>query len=251
MMNFFEQEMKKLFGDGTIIRSPQFSDRSCVGVIGENLRVHASFITRGIADQYESLLLKIIHTQQGEIDRLGIRFLDVLGKKPVPGNPNFRNGVVPYIWNDCGRYEWYAFRPSESDYTAIRQKAEQFIDHYREREAGGPKLVYICAPLCGDVEKNIEFARRKAQEVFASGDIPVCPHLMFPPIADPNDPVQDQKARDMCLRLLESCQQLNVYGSEWTEGMWAEINLASKKGIEMQTDQKRVPRSRGRKKERG
>ena len=243
MKNFFEQEMEKLFGDGTIIRSPQFTGRSCVGTIGENLRVHASFITIGIADHYEGLLLKIVHTENGELDRMGIRFSDVLGRKPVPGNPNFRNGVVPHIWNDRGRYEWYAFRPTTSDYTAIKQEAEKFIGTYREREASGLKLVYICAPLRGDVQKNIEFARQKAREVFASGDIPVCPHLMFPPVADPNDPAQDQAVRDMGLRLVESCQQVNVYGPEWTDGMWAEINHATKLGIPVMTDQKTIGRS--------
>ena len=249
MKNFFEQEMEKLFGDGTIIRSPQFTGRSCVGTIGENLRVHASFITMGIADHYEGLLLKIVHTENGELDRLGIRFSDVLGRKPVPGNLNFTNGVVPHIWNDRGKYEWYAYHPNASDYAAIRQEAEKFIGTYREREASGPKLVYICAPLRGDVQKNIEFARQKAQEVFASGDVPVCPHLMFPPVSDPNDPAQDQAVRDMGLRLVESCQQVNVYGSEWTDGMWAEINHASKLGIEMRTDQQTIPRSRGRRRE--
>ena len=49
----------------------------------------------------------------------------------------------------------------------------------------GPRLVYICAPLRGELEKNIAFAKEKAQEVFQAGDIPICPHLMFPPFADP------------------------------------------------------------------
>lgn len=249
MNDFFELELEKLFGDGTIIRSPQFTGRACVGTIGENLRVHASFITMGIADHYESLLLKIVHTENGELDRLGIRFSDVLGRKPVPGNPNFRNGVVPHIWNDRGQYEWYAFRPTTADYTAIKQEAEKFIGTYRDQQQDGPKLVYICAPLRGDIGKNIEFARQKAREVFASGDVPVCPHLMFPPIADPNDPAQDQAAHDMGLRLVESCQQVNVYGPEWTDGMWAEINHATKLGIEVQTDQQTIPRSRGKRRE--
>ena len=87
--------------------------------------------------------------------------------------------------------------------------------------------------------------------MFADGDIPVCPHLLFPPIADPNDPEQDTKAREMSLQLLESCQQLNVYGPVWTEGMWDEIHHASKLGIPMMTDQKTIgrtpPRRSGRK----
>ena len=101
----------------------------------------------------------------------------------------------------------------------------------------------ICAPLRGDVEKNIKFARQKAQEVFQAGDIPVCPHLMFPPIADPENPQQDQAAREMGLRLVESCQQLKVCGPECTEGMLAEINHALELGIEVKIGQKDVERS--------
>lgn len=111
----------------------------------------------------------------------------------------------------------------------------------------GPKLVYICAPLRGEVEKNIEFARQKAQEVFQAGDIPVCPHLMFPPIADPGNPVQDQAAREMGLRLVEKCQQVNVYGPV-TEGMWAEIHRANKLDIPVVTDLKTKGRTSPRRK---
>ena len=83
------------------------------------------------------------------------------------------------------------------------------------------------------------------------GNVPICPHLMFPPIADPENPAQDQAAREMGLRLVESCQQVNVYGSVWTDEMWDEIHHASKLGIPMMTDQKTIgrtpPRRSGRK----
>lgn len=102
---------------------------------------------------------------------------------------------------------------------------------------------YICAPLRGDVTNNVEFARQKAQEVFAEGNIPICPHLLFPPVADPDDPAQDEKARAMGLRLLESCQQMNVYGPVWTDGMWQEIYKAGELGIPVLTDQKTIGRT--------
>ena len=93
------------------------------------------------------------------------------------------------------------------------------------------QLVYICAPLRGDVERNIEFARQRSREVFQGGEIPICPHLMFPPIADPGTPSEDQVARDMGLQLVALCQQVNVYGGECTAGMQAEIELAERLGI--------------------
>lgn len=149
----------------------------------------------------------------------------------------------------------YVYHPSAADYDSLRQAIGQYLSMFRERTPewaqDGPKLVFICAPLRGDVEKNIEFARQKAQEVFADGDIPICPHLLFPPITDPKHPEQDKKVKEMSLRLLESCQQLNVYGPIWTDDMWKHIYRAGDLGIPVMTDQKAIgrtpPRRSGRK----
>ena len=155
--------------------------------------------------------------------------------------------MSPHIWTDRGESEWYAYTPDASDYIAMRNEVARYLETFRERTperiSEGPKLVYICAPLRGDVEKNIEFARQKAQTVFQNGDIPICPHLMFSPIADPGNPVQDQAAREMGLKLLESCQEIRVCGSERTEGMWAEIQQAMDLEIPIKTDQKAVGRT--------
>ena len=247
MSNFFERELGRVFGDGQVIRDPTYSGRACLGTLGKDLRVRAQFITTGYADHYDALKITVLNRTDGPVDTLVLKLKDLLGKKPVPGNPYFPNGVAPHIWLDQGKPEWYAFQPTAADYDTIRQAAKQYLDVFRDRQQehaqDGPKLVYICAPLRGDVEKNIEFARQKAQEVFQAGDIPVCPHLMFPPIADPENPQQDQAARDMGLRLVESCQEVHVYGPEWTEGMWAEIRHAMDLGIQVKTDQKTIGRS--------
>lgn len=249
MSSFFEQELGRLFGDGQVIRNPTYSGRSCFGTLGKDLRVRARFITTGYADHYDSLKITVLNRTDGPVDTLVLKLKDLLGKKSVPGNPNFREGVSPHIWDNYGKQEWYAYHPTAADYEVIRQAAKQYLDVFRDRQQervqdqDGPKLVYICAPLRGDVEKNIEFARQKAQEVFQAGDIPVCPHLMFPPIADPENPQQDQAARDMGLRLVESCQEVHVYGPEWTEGMWAEIRHAMDLGIQVKTDQKTIGHS--------
>ena len=246
MINTFEQKLRKLFGDGQLIDDPTYSGQSCFGTLGKDLRVRAQFISTHISSQYDALKLTVLNRTDGPVDTMVLWLKDLLGKKPVPGNPNFRDGVAPHLWDDYGKVEWYAYRPTAADYQVIRQAAEQYLSVFRdrsqERVRGGPKLVYICAPLRGDVKKNIEFAQQKAQEVFQEGNIPVCPHLMFPPIADPENPVQDQAAREMGLRLVESCQQVNVYGSEWTDGMWAEIRHAIDLGIQVKTDQKTIGR---------
>lgn len=248
MSNFFEQELRKLFADGAIIRDPVFVGRACLGSLDRNRQVRAEFVTLGHADHYAALRLTLLDNDQGVVDKLTLRFKDIWGKKKIPNSPYLRDGVAPHIWMDSDRINWYAYHPSQEDYQKLRQMASDYVETFRIQVPSknhGPRLVYICAPLRGEVEQNITFAKKKAREVFQAGDIPICPHLMFPPFADPDDPVQDQAAREMGLRLLEVCQQVNVYGSTWTEGMWAEIQHANKLGILVRIDQDAVEKSIG------
>lgn len=246
-MTVYEQELRKLFEHSNLVDQPQFSGRVCVGDLGKDLRVRAEFLSTHISSQYDAIRLTVLNRTEGVVDRTLLRFQDVWGKKQVPNNPNFRSGVIPHLWDDYGKVEWYAYHPTAADYAALRDAVGQYLSAFRERtlelERSGPKLVYICAPLRGDVANNVEFARQKAQEVFAEGNIPICPHLLFPPVADPADPAQDEKARAMGLRLLESCQQMNVYGPVWTDGMWQEIYKAGELGIPVLTDQKTIGRT--------
>lgn len=246
-MTVYEQELRKLFEHSNLVDQPQFSGRVCVGDLGKDLRVRAEFLSTHISSQYDAIRLTVLNRTEGVVDRTLLRFQDVWGKKQVPNNPNFRSGVIPHLWDDYGKVEWYAYHPTAADYAALRDAVGQYLSTFRERtpelERSGSKLVYICAPLRGDVTNNVEFARQKAQEVFVEGNIPICPHLLFPPVADPADPAQDEKARAMGLRLLESCQQMNVYGPVWTDGMWQEIYKAGELGIPVLTDQKTIGRT--------
>lgn len=95
----------------------------------------------------------------------------------------------------------------------------------------GPKFVYICAPLRGDVAENTRSAAEQAKEVFDAGDIPICPHLMFPPVADVNDRGEDEKAMRMCLDLIDRCDEVRVCGDKISEGMRREIAYAEKQRV--------------------
>ena len=59
MSNFFEQELRKLFADGTIIRDPVFVGRACLGSLDRNRQVRAEFVTLGHADHYAALRLTL------------------------------------------------------------------------------------------------------------------------------------------------------------------------------------------------
>lgn len=85
------------------------------------------FVTSGHADHYDVISVTVLNRTDGVVDKLRLRLKDVLGVKQVPGNPNFRNGVAPHIWEDSGKVEWYAFRPSRGGLFRHAAGCEQSI----------------------------------------------------------------------------------------------------------------------------
>ena len=158
-MTVYEQELRKLFEHSNLVDRPQFSGRVCVGDIGKDLRVRAEFLSTHISSQYDAIRLTVLNRTEGVVDRTLLRFQDVWGKKQVPNNPNFRSGVIPHLWDDYGKVEWYAYHPTAADYAALRDAVGQYLSAFRERtpelERSGPKLVYICAPLRCNKQRGV------------------------------------------------------------------------------------------------
>lgn len=92
-------------------------------------------------------------------------------------------------------------------------------------------LVYICSPLSGDMEGNMEKARHYCRFAVRNGAIPLAPHLLFPQFMDDTKPAERSLAMFMDMVLLGKCDQLWVFGETISEGMAAEIEKAEKRGM--------------------
>lgn len=134
MMNYFEQELRKLFGNDAAISDKRFVGRAFFGKLTDNLRVRVEFVTMGTADHYEALKATVINRNDGPVDSVTLRFSDLLGKKAVD-NPNFSKGVTPYIWKYGEEISWYVYKPNKADYDKISEAINDYLDVYRE-----PKL---------------------------------------------------------------------------------------------------------------
>lgn len=130
-MNYFEQELRRLFGNDTAISDKRFVGRAFFGRLTDNLRVRVDFVTMGTADHYEALKATIINRNDGQVDALTLRFSDLLGRKAV-SNPNFREGISPYIWKYGDKIEWYVYTPTKADYNQISEAINDYLDVYRE-----------------------------------------------------------------------------------------------------------------------
>lgn len=93
------------------------------------------------------------------------------------------------------------------------------------------KLVYICSPYAGDVEKNIRFAGAACRYAAEHGCAPVAVHLLYPQILNDSVPSQREAGIRMGLRVLASCEELWSCGERVSHGMSREIAEAKRLGI--------------------
>ena len=89
--------------------------------------------------------------------------------------------------------------------------------------------IYICSPLRGNIEDNINKAKEYCKFVVAKMKaMPVCPHIYFTQFLDDNNELEREIGMDFGLRLLSECDRVIVFDNNGiSEGMKKEIELAN------------------------
>jgi hypothetical protein len=76
--------------------------------------------------------VKVINRLSGLVDHIDLPIVDLIGRKVIPDNPNFPDGVAPHIWIYNGTVEWYGYKPNAADRAAIRSTVAQYLNTFRE-----------------------------------------------------------------------------------------------------------------------
>ncbi|MEG1757673.1 MAG: DUF3850 domain-containing protein [Oscillospiraceae bacterium] len=97
------------------------------------------------------------------------------------------------------------------------------------------KMIYVCSPLRGDIDKNMAKAREYCRSVIIAGYVTLAPHVALCGVLDDNKPAERETALALGLELLHRCDELWAFGSVVSEGMAAEIDLAKQLGIPVKT----------------
>lgn len=95
-------------------------------------RAKIQFVTGIVANQYHALRVSILNRNEGQVDVLLLNLSDILGKKQT-GNPNFRNGINPYIWDDYGKADWYVYHPNSQDYQQLTDAVSDYLEVFQEQ----------------------------------------------------------------------------------------------------------------------
>jgi hypothetical protein len=112
--------------------------------------------------------------------------------------------------------------PTAHEALSLVQKDERATRSFRP-------LAYICSPYAGDIDRNVNAARRYSRFAVNSGFIPIAPHLLFPQFLDDANPDERQLGLFFGNVIMSKCAEIWVFGSNISEGMAAEIERAKQK----------------------
>lgn len=129
-MNFYEQELRRIV-EGTY-PDATFAGRACYVRLDAMNRAKIQFASTHISNQYDALRMTILNRNEGEVDHLLLRFGDLLGKKMVQ-NRNFKDGVLPHIWDDYGKISWYVYQPDSRDYQQLTDAVTDYLEVFQEQ----------------------------------------------------------------------------------------------------------------------
>lgn len=139
-MNFFEQELRKIFDGSDVLDNPTFIGRACFGDLGTDLRARIEFAIHNTIDHYSTLQVTVMNRKDGQVDRIKLHLSELLGRKSVPDNTYFQDGINPYIWTYRGESEWYVYKPGPDDYRKLREGVKQYLDVFRSVDERKPAL---------------------------------------------------------------------------------------------------------------
>lgn len=90
-------------------------------------------------------------------------------------------------------------------------------------------IVYICSPYSGNVNHNIEMARKYSRFAVDKHYLPIAPHLLFTQFMNDEIPEEREIAIFMNFVLMSKCAEMWVFGDVISAGMQHEINRAKRK----------------------
>ena len=102
-----------------------------------------------------------------------------------------------------------------------------------EKAANFRPIVYICSPFSGNVNRNIEMARKYSRFAVDKHYLPIAPHLLFTQFM--NDEISEERETAIFMKfvLMSKCAEIWVFGDVISKGMQSEINRAKRKNMKI------------------
>lgn len=122
---------------------------------------------------------------------------------------------------------------SEGYYDPTTYEALSSIENEERSLRAFRPIVYICSPYAGDVETNVQKAKRYCRFAVDKGYIPIAPHLLFTQFLNDDNPKERQLGIFFGNAVMSKCSEVWVFGEYISNGMEAEIKRAKWKNYRL------------------
>ena len=140
-MNYFTQELQRILCNCTAAEQVSYAGRSAYVRMDQDLRARIEFASMHISGHYDAIRASILNRVDGKVDIAVFHFSDLLGYKKT-SNPNFSKGIIPYICDDCGKPDWYVYRPTSADYKLIAENLDEYFQVFQTQQADMHQQMY-------------------------------------------------------------------------------------------------------------
>lgn len=128
-----EQNMEELFsGKLNGLSNVMYADTTIMGKLPNSNKIVKIRLNDGHKkDHYDEVVVIVIDKNANErTDYQTFGFYSMWGKLPT-NNPNFREGVIPHIWQErMGKADWYVTKPNEQQKQILIDKINRYISYF-------------------------------------------------------------------------------------------------------------------------
>ena len=127
-MNFYEAEMRKMFGGNELLTDMKFVGKTMLGKLDDNKLVKLQFITTGTADKYTAIQASVIDKNDGILDKQTMKFSEIIG---MYNRGNGLGAIEPHMWESRGKPEWYT-PISNPQKTEIAERVLDYVEMFQD-----------------------------------------------------------------------------------------------------------------------
>ena len=131
-MNFYEQELRKMFENKQTITDKVFVGKTMLAKLDDSKVLKLEITTTNEANKYNAIRLSIVNRNEGVVDRETIKFSDVIG---MYNRGNGYDEICPHMWEYRGKAEWYT-EISNPQKAEIADKVMEYAEMYQDAGMG-------------------------------------------------------------------------------------------------------------------
>ena len=140
-MNYHIQELLRILRDSKYRDQATYAGRAVYIHLDQDLRAKLEFTATNLSNHYDALHATILNRVDGRVDTILFLFSDLLGVKKT-NHPNFSRGIVPYLWQDGDKLEWYVYHLNDADYRIIAESLDEYLQVFQIQQADMCQKMY-------------------------------------------------------------------------------------------------------------